>query len=96
MAANLPVTVHHGQKIVEVSSLQVSKGAAVDHLMDLWKPDMAFVAGDDQTDETMMALNPENIEFFTVKVGKGSTRAHYRTDITGLRVFLEQLRSSLC
>ena len=31
MAANLPVTVHHGQKIVEISSLQVSKGAAVDH-----------------------------------------------------------------
>ncbi len=95
MAANLPVTVHHGQKIVEVSSLQVSKGAAVDHLMDLWKPDMAFVAGDDQTDETMMALTPENVEFFTVKVGKGSTRAHYRTDITGLRVFLEELREEL-
>jgi len=95
MAANLPVTVHHGQKIVEVSSLQVSKGQAVDHLIDLWKPDMALVAGDDQTDETMMALTPENTEFFTVKVGKGSTRAKHRTDITGLRVFLEELRQAL-
>lgn len=95
MAANLPITVHHGQKIVEVSSLQVSKGQAVDYLIDLWKPDIAVVAGDDQTDETMMALSPKSVEFFTVKVGQGSTRAKHRTDIPGLRVFLEGLRSAV-
>ncbi len=95
MAANLPVTVHHGQKIVEISSIQVSKGLAVDHLMRLWKCDLALVAGDDQTDESMIALSPEGVEFYSVKVGKGSTRAGYRTDITGMRVFLEELRHSL-
>jgi trehalose 6-phosphate synthase/phosphatase len=95
MAANLPVTVHHGQKIVEVSSLQVSKGAAVDHLMKAWDCDVALVAGDDQTDETMIALEPDDVEFHTVKIGNGSTRAAYRTDITGLRVFLEKLREEL-
>jgi len=95
MAANLPVTVHHGQKIVEVSSLQVSKGAAVDYLMKDWGCTVALVAGDDQTDETMIALEPVGVEFFTVKIGSGSTRAGYRTDITGLRIFLEKLRDEL-
>ncbi len=95
MAANLPVTVHHGQKIVEISSIQVSKGEAVDHLIRSWNCATALVAGDDQTDETMIALSPEGVEFFAVKVGKGPTRAAYRTDITGLRVFLEELREIL-
>lgn len=95
MAANLPVTVHHGKKIVEVSSLQVSKGAAVDYLMGLWKTDLAFAAGDDQTDETMFSLVPDGTDFYTVKVGSGSTRAHYRTDTSGVRVFLESLQHEL-
>lgn len=95
MAANLPVTVHHGQKIVEVSSLQISKGEAVDFLIDRWKCDMTLVAGDDQTDETMIGLHPDGVEFYAVKVGKGNTRAQYRTDIPGLRLLLETIHSSL-
>ncbi|MEX1048791.1 MAG: bifunctional alpha,alpha-trehalose-phosphate synthase (UDP-forming)/trehalose-phosphatase [Akkermansiaceae bacterium] len=95
MAANLPVTVHHGQKIVEISSLQVSKGAAVEFLLKAWASEIALVAGDDQTDETMIALEPEGVEFHAVKVGQGSTRAGYRTDITGMRLFLEELRAEL-
>lgn len=94
MAANLPVTVHHGQKIIEVSSLQVSKGEAVDFLINRWHCDAALVAGDDQTDETMIGLQPEHVEFFPVKVGDGPTRAAYRTDIPGLRKFLEEIRST--
>jgi len=95
MAANLPVTVHHGQKIVEISSVQVSKGEAVDHLIRSRGCEIALVAGDDQTDETMITLSPEGVDFFSVKVGKGATRAAYRTDITGMRVFLEELRAEL-
>lgn len=95
MTANLPVTVHHGQKIVEISSLQVSKGASVDFLMKSWGCDVVLVAGDDQTDETMIALEPEGMEFHAVKVGTGSSRAGYRTDIAGLRCFLETLRDEL-
>ncbi len=95
MAANLPVTVHHGKKIVEISSLQVSKGAAVDHLLQAWECETALVAGDDQTDETMIMLTPENIEFHTVRVGGGPTRAAYRTDIPGMRRFLDELRAGL-
>lgn len=95
MAANLPVTVHHGQKIVEISSQQVSKGITVDFLMKSWDCTIALVAGDDQTDETMIALEPDGVEFITVKVGNSSSRANYRTDITGLRIFLEKLRDQL-
>ncbi len=95
MCANLPVTVHHGQKIVEICSLQVSKGAAVEFLMKTWGSEVALVAGDDQTDETMIALEPEGVAFYAVKVGKGSSRAGYRTDITGMRAFLEEIRTTL-
>lgn len=95
MAANLPVTVHHGKKIVEISSLQVSKGAAVDYLLQAWNCQTALVAGDDQTDETMIILTPENIEFHAVRVGGGPTRAAYRTDISGMRRFLEELLAAL-
>lgn len=95
MAANLPVTVHHGKKIVEISSLQVSKGLAVDQLLRTWDCRVALVAGDDQTDETMITLTPENVEFFSVKVGSGPTRAGYRTDIPGMRSLLEELRHIL-
>jgi len=95
MAANLPVTVHHGQKIVEISSLLVSKGDAIHFLMKEWGCDVALAAGDDQTDETMVSLEPEGIEFLTVRVGDGSTRAGYRTDLTGMRMLLEELRKEL-
>jgi trehalose 6-phosphate synthase/phosphatase len=95
MTANLPVTVHHGQKIVEISSLLVSKGDAINFLMKAWGCDVALAAGDDRTDETMMGLEPEGVEFLTVRVGKGSTRAGYRTDLTGMRMLLEELRKAL-
>jgi len=95
MAANLPVCVHHGQKIVEISSLLVSKGAAIHFLMQEWHCDVALAAGDDQTDETMISLEPEGVELLTVRIGKGSSRATYRTDIRGMRLFLEQLRDEL-
>lgn len=88
LAANLPVTVHHGQKIVEVSSLLVSKGAAIDFLMSKWRTNTAIAAGDDQTDEAMFALDPGSRKFYTIKVGAGSTKATHRTNIPGLRSFL--------
>ena len=95
ITVNLPVAVHHGKKIVEVASQLVNKGVAAGRLIELWSPHAAFVTGDDQTDETMFALDPGIPEFHTVKIGPGSTRAARRTDIPGLRQFLEQLSASL-
>ena len=97
VTANLPVSVHHGNKIVEVASQLVSKGIAVKRLLGDWNPRIALAAGDDQTDETMFALESEleHVDFITVNVGKSSTRAQRRTDISGLRAFLERLRDLL-
>lgn len=96
ITASLPVSVHHGQKIVEIASQFVNKGAAVDHLLGLWTPKVALAAGDDQTDENMFSIHPEEIDHFhTVKVGTGATRAEHRTDIKGLRKLLENLAKRL-
>ncbi len=96
VTASLPVSVHHGKKIVEVASQLVNKGQAVKSLVQRWEPTEVLVAGDDQTDETMFALEfDEDINFDTVKIGKGSTRATRRTDIAGLRTFLENLAKRL-
>ncbi|MBK1829501.1 bifunctional alpha,alpha-trehalose-phosphate synthase (UDP-forming)/trehalose-phosphatase [Verrucomicrobiaceae bacterium R5-34] len=96
ITASLPVSVHHGQKIVEVASQMVNKGVAADSLMRDWMPDIAFAAGDDQTDETMFAITPVcEDHFHTVKIGTGSTRAEHRTSIKGLRRFLESLADTL-
>ncbi|HUF61139.1 MAG TPA: bifunctional alpha,alpha-trehalose-phosphate synthase (UDP-forming)/trehalose-phosphatase [Verrucomicrobiales bacterium] len=95
LSANLPVSVHHGNKIVEVASQLVNKGVAVNLLLKRWRPDVAVAAGDDQTDETMFSLEPEGIDYYTIKVGTHSTRAGRRTDIGGLRRFLKRLLSLL-
>lgn len=96
VSANLPVSVHHGQKIVEVASQLVNKGVACNLLLKMWKPDVAFAAGDDQTDETMFAIKPKNLDHFhTVKVGSGATRAEHRTTMKLLREFLEELSSNI-
>ena len=95
LAANLPVTVHHGQKIVEVSSLLVSKGAAVDYLMGRWKTQVGLAVGDDQTDEAMFALEPSDRQLYTIKIGAGSTKAKHRTNILGLRAFLVAVAKNL-
>ena len=76
MMANLPVEIHHGKKIVEVSSIHVSKGAALEKFIRENKYDFVLCAGDDQTDEGMFRL--ERKEILKIKVGEGDTHADYR------------------
>ncbi len=75
-AANLPVEVRHGKKIVEVSSVHVNKGTAVARCLREATCDVVLCAGDDQTDESMFRL--KRADLLTVKVGPGGTEAHYR------------------
>lgn len=93
--ANLPVAVHHGKKIVEVASQQVSKGAAVEALLHEWQCHTALAAGDDQTDETMFSLEPGIPVFHTVHIGGSDTRAAHLSEITRFRRFLENLADHL-
>jgi trehalose 6-phosphate synthase/phosphatase len=76
MVSNLPVEIHLGKKIVEVSSIHVNKKAAVQHCIHGVPYDLVLCAGDDQTDEGMFQTNHENL--FSIKVGEGDTHANYR------------------
>lgn len=76
MLSNLPVEIHHGKKIVEVSSIYVNKGAAMERFMREGQYDLGFCAGDDQTDETMFRLQRDDA--LSVKIGEGATQARYR------------------
>ena len=92
LTADAPVRVRHGKKIVEIVSLQASKGAAVArHLQEEDGDWIALCAGDDTTDESMFALETERL--LTVKVGPGATAAQYRVDDPA--AFVELLRSAL-
>ena len=76
--SNLPVEIHHGKKIVEVSSVVVSKGNAL-RLFSAGEPyDLVICAGDDQTDESMFQADVDNL--FSIKVGSGDTAARYRVN----------------
>ncbi len=74
--SNLPVAIHQGQKIIEVSSQHVSKGLAVARFMNENHYDLALCAGDDKTDETMLYFDDPDV--ITVKIGDKDTDANYR------------------
>jgi len=76
MTSNFPVEVHHGKKIVEISSIHVNKGAALERFATENQYDVILCAGDDQTDETMFRVEIPGL--ITIKVGEGGTRADFR------------------
>ena len=85
--ANQPVEIRQGRKIIEASSSQISKGAAVRRLLREQPYDLALCAGDDQTDESMFELEAANL--LTIKVGSAPSRAIYRLhDPAEFRKFL--------
>ena len=71
MLSNLPVEIHHGQKIVEVGSMQINKGIVLDHFVQLNKYDAVLCAGDDETDESMFRYM-DDAEVFSIKIGDGT------------------------
>ncbi|MDQ3439370.1 MAG: bifunctional alpha,alpha-trehalose-phosphate synthase (UDP-forming)/trehalose-phosphatase [Planctomycetota bacterium] len=89
IAANDPVQIRHGRKIVEVTASHVNKGAAVTELVRERSYDVILAAGDDTTDESMFRLDLAN--FITIKVGDGDTQARYRLPHpAALRTFLDR------
>jgi trehalose 6-phosphate synthase/phosphatase len=87
MLSNLPVEIHHGKKIVEVSSIQINKGSVLEHFMLLNKYDAVLCAGDDETDESMFRLNADSI--ISIKIGKEDTAAKFR--VSGPKAFKDFL-----
>ncbi len=85
MLSNLPVEIHHGQKIVEVGSMQLNKGIVLAHFVHLNKYDAVLCAGDDETDESMFRY-ADGAEMFSIKVGNGAdTTAKFR--VSGPKAF---------
>jgi trehalose 6-phosphate synthase/phosphatase len=78
VAANHPVEVRHGRKIVEVSSTHFNKGAAVLRLIADRQYDLILAAGDDTTDESMFALATQDARIVSVRIGDGETLARHR------------------
>ncbi len=89
--ANEPVEIRHGRKIIEASAATISKGAAVRRVLQEKRPDLALCAGDDQTDESMFALDLPNL--ITIKVGANPSRARYR--VANPAEFREFLQNAL-
>lgn len=87
MMANEPVKIRHGRKIVEVTSSEVSKGAAIRRLLHETNYDLVLCAGDDQTDESMFEIDVPNL--ISIKIGAQPSRARYRLhDPAAFRKFL--------
>ena len=92
--SNLPLEVHQGHKIIEVSSIYVNKGAGVRFFVDKKPYDIVFCAGDDYTDESMFQLDLSNQ--VNIKVGPGTTRATWRVkDPKKLHQLLESISLAL-
>ena len=91
LAANQPIKVRHGKKMVEVNAADINKGAAVARVLEQL-PDygIAICAGDDLTDEGMFELTLPRL--VTIKVGAGLTQARFRiADPAAFRQFLGDL-----
>ena len=95
MLSNMPVVIHHGKKIVEISSIQINKGVVLEYFVRSRDYDAVLCAGDDETDESMFRLNDNRL--ITVKVGAGKeTAAQYRTaSVSAFRSFLTELIESM-
>jgi trehalose 6-phosphate synthase/phosphatase len=78
VAANAPVEIRHGRKIVEAASAHINKAAAVGHLLADQEYDLILLAGDDTTDESMFRLAAGDPRIVTIRVGDGETAAQYR------------------
>jgi trehalose 6-phosphate synthase/phosphatase len=90
MLSNLPVEIRHGQKIVEVGSMQLNKGIVMEHFLLLNAYEAVLCAGDDETDENMFRI--EAPEIISIKIGnEGETAAKFRVSSSkAFRAFLNQ------
>jgi trehalose 6-phosphate synthase/phosphatase len=81
-----------GNKIVEVMTKGISKGVAVNKLLNNNNYDFILSIGDDVTDEEMFEYLINKNNAFTVKVGEGPTFAKFKIDsVSDVKILLKQL-----
>jgi trehalose 6-phosphate synthase/phosphatase len=76
LLSNFPVTINHAGKRVEVASMMINKGMAMQQIRNNAPYDYVLCAGDDITDEIMFRSASEND--LSIKVGPGDTSARFR------------------
>jgi trehalose 6-phosphate synthase/phosphatase len=90
MATKYGLQVKQGNKILEVRPLGIDKGTSAIAWLHSTSPDFVLAIGDDYTDEDMFAGVPASA--YTIKVGRGTTKAHYRLkNPAEVEQFLEKL-----
>jgi len=81
LVANLNLGVLKGNKIIEVKNVSINKGRIASLLLSEFTYDFILAIGDDYTDEDIFSVLPENA--YSIKVGIGSTYAHYSIQTPG-------------
>ena len=81
LIANLNLGVLRGNKIVEVKNVSINKGRIASLLLNDYPSDFILAIGDDYTDEDIFSVLPEAAH--TIKMGIGSTHAHYSIQSPG-------------
>ncbi|HEX6333858.1 MAG TPA: trehalose-phosphatase, partial [Flavisolibacter sp.] len=84
LTANTPLQVVDGNRVLEVRTVGVDKGATATSILANLQPDFILCIGDDTTDEDMFrSLRDKG---YTIRVGRGNTAAQY-TIMTQREVF---------
>jgi len=90
LTSNLDIGVFDGSKILEIRSLRVNKGLAVEPWLKKEKWDFILAAGDDYTDEDMFAVLPENA--YSIRVGFRASKAKFNTEtVRDVRQLLKEM-----
>ena len=84
LTANTSLQVIDGNKVLEVRTVGVDKGATATNMLAVVEPDFILCMGDDATDEDMFRTLRD--KGYTIKIGRGSTAAAY-TFLTQKEVF---------
>ncbi|MDH5476195.1 MAG: bifunctional alpha,alpha-trehalose-phosphate synthase (UDP-forming)/trehalose-phosphatase, partial [Cyclobacteriaceae bacterium] len=76
LSVNMNLQVLEGNKVVEIKSVEVSKGKAVAKLIEDFWDGFSMAIGDDETDEDMFRAMPDTS--YTIKVGDLNSEARLR------------------
>jgi trehalose-6-phosphatase len=85
------VAIYHAGKRVEVGSMMINKGMAMQQIKNSASYEQVLCAGDDVTDETMFRAAAEND--LSIKIGPGDTAARFR--VSSAPAFRRLLTSAL-
>jgi len=93
LTANMDVGVYEGSKILEVRSLGINKGHAVEEWISHKRWNFVLAAGDDYTDEDMFEVLPKKA--YSIKVGFHISKARFNVESAlQIRRLLKELSES--